>query len=119
MVVLIVLAVISVLVIKLSLTVFNLYKKRWRLLKLTESIEDGGLKYPHLLYGNLHEVRIALCVYHSQFYFFTNVDHKGMLHKGIIFDKPLIRRLNIIKPIIIILSFRVGHNPSGRSARKD
>ncbi|XP_072030424.1 cytochrome P450 4A24-like [Amphiura filiformis] len=45
-----------VLLVNFSLTVFALFKKRWQLLKLTESIEDAGLKYPHFLYGNLHEL---------------------------------------------------------------
>ncbi|XP_072040874.1 cytochrome P450 4F6-like [Amphiura filiformis] len=42
--------------VNFSLTVFALFKKRWKFLKITESVEEGGLKHPHLLFGNLREL---------------------------------------------------------------
>ena len=42
--------------VKLSFVVISLVKVRWKSLELTKGIETGGLKEPHLLFGNLHEV---------------------------------------------------------------
>ena len=42
--------------VKLCIVVISLLKERRKLLKLTKGIDRGGLKEPHFLYGDVHEV---------------------------------------------------------------
>ena len=44
--------------VKLCTVVISLLKERWKMLELTKGIETGGMKEPHFLYGNLHEVSL-------------------------------------------------------------
>ena len=61
---LVVLVITVLALVKLCAVVISLLKVRWKSLELTKEIETGGLKKPHLLYGNLKEVSFMLtCPY--------------------------------------------------------
>ena len=63
---LVVLVFAVIALVKLCTAVISLLRGRWKLLELTEGLETGGLKKPHLLYGNLNEVslnQVSLTLY--------------------------------------------------------